>query len=113
MGASRGKSLRVQMPQACESVTFSCRLEDATSGTTQQLEATSGNSTETPLSRNGPPKLGNLRFDDEEPERGGALLEQPNLLLTVALLVVLQAFVGWPSYLWRSIADATRATYPV
>jgi len=37
MGASRGKSSRVQMPQACETVPFSCRLEDATSGNTQQL----------------------------------------------------------------------------
>jgi hypothetical protein len=32
-----------------ESVPFSCRLEDASSGNTQQLEATRGNSTETPL----------------------------------------------------------------
>jgi hypothetical protein len=44
MGASRGKSLRVQMPQACETVPFSCRLKDANSGIRQQQAATGGNS---------------------------------------------------------------------
>ena len=38
MGASRGESLGVPMPQAWETAPFSCRLEDATSGNKQQLE---------------------------------------------------------------------------
>jgi hypothetical protein len=40
-----------------QSVLFSCHLEDATSGNTQQLAATRGNSTETPLSRNRPENI--------------------------------------------------------
>ena len=76
-----------------ESVQFSCRLEDATSGNTQQLAATSGNSQRAeveafkqqaatgsnsrqhaatrPKPRSPETELqssrGNLRFDDEEP----------------------------------------------
>jgi hypothetical protein len=45
-----------------------------------------------PLSRN-LPQLTQCRLDDDQPELGGSLFKQANLLLAVTFLVILHAFV--------------------